>query len=150
MLFLKPQNRLFPQQKPDNPKRRHRLDSTVASAAPSTPICSVKMKIGSRMMFSTAPISTDSMLTVVKPWAEINAFIPREIWTNTVPSTYRFMYSIAGPMVLWLAPKVSRMGCANRLRPTVSAALSIKSRLKQLPMVFSAFSYSRLPIKIDA
>ena len=44
-------------------------DKMVARAAPRTPMPKAKMKTGSRMVLSTAPISTVFMLTVVKPWA---------------------------------------------------------------------------------
>ena len=43
----------------------------VARAAPRTPSPRTKMKMGSRMVFRTAPMSTVFMLTVVNPWAVI-------------------------------------------------------------------------------
>ncbi len=42
-------------------------EQMVASAAPFTPICSPKIRMGSRTIFSPAPISTVFILTVVKP-----------------------------------------------------------------------------------
>ena len=58
---------------------------TVANAAPLTPIPKAKMKIGSRIILTTAPITTVSMLIVVFPWAVIKAFIPSVICTHMVP-----------------------------------------------------------------
>ena len=58
----------------------------VARAAPCTPMFSPKIKMGSRMMFSTAPISTVAMLTPEKPCALIKAFRPRVNCTNRVPA----------------------------------------------------------------
>ena len=42
---------------------------TVASAAPSTPISSVKMKMGSSTMLITAPMRVVSIPVRGKPWA---------------------------------------------------------------------------------
>lgn len=61
-------------------------DKMVARAAPRTPKLNPKIKIGSRIVFKIAPMSTVFMLTVVKPWAVMNAFIPRVISTKAVPS----------------------------------------------------------------
>ena len=58
----------------------------VASAAPRTPICIAKIKIGSRTILHTAPMTTLSILTVANPWAVINAFIPSAACTNKVPT----------------------------------------------------------------
>ena len=44
------------------------------------------MKMGSRMMLHTAPISTESMPVRAKPWAVMKAFRPSVSWTKTVPS----------------------------------------------------------------
>ena len=43
----------------------------VAKAAPRTPSPKPKMKMGSKMVFKIAPMSTVRMLTVVNPWAVI-------------------------------------------------------------------------------
>ena len=59
--------------------------STVASAAPCTPIPRAKMKIGSRMMLMTAPITVVSMLIFAKPWVVMKGFMPSTIITKTVP-----------------------------------------------------------------
>ena len=53
------------------------------------------MNTGSRAMFSAAPMTTVNMLVLAKPWEVMNMFMPREIWTNTVPHTYTPMYSMA-------------------------------------------------------
>ena len=44
-------------------------EMTVAMAAPCTPMSSAKMKMGSRMIFKTAPISVVTMPMRAKPWA---------------------------------------------------------------------------------
>ena len=59
---------------------------TVAIAAPATPISRTKMKIGSRMMFVTAPIRTESMPFLLKPCVMMNWFMPVAISAKTVPS----------------------------------------------------------------
>ena len=60
-------------------------ESTVASAAPSTSMCSAKMKMGSSTKFSTAPSTTENIPLRAKPWQMMNWFIPRESRLNTVP-----------------------------------------------------------------
>ena len=60
-------------------------DSTVARLDPATPISRVKIKMGSRMMFSTAPSSTEAIAMTEKPWVRINGFKPWLSMTNTVP-----------------------------------------------------------------
>ena len=44
-----------------------------------------KMKMGSRMMLQTAPMTVVSILVLAKPWAEMKAFMPRVSWTKMVP-----------------------------------------------------------------
>ena len=61
-------------------------ESTVASAAPRTPMFSPKMKSGSSTMLHTAPMRTVSMPVVAKPCAVMNAFMPSVSSTNSVPS----------------------------------------------------------------
>ena len=61
-------------------------DKMVARAAPRTPKSRPKIKMGSRIVFKMAPMRTVFILTVVKPWAVINAFMPRVISTKAVPS----------------------------------------------------------------
>ena len=78
----------------------HKMEEThwlmmVARAAPFTPIPKPKIKIGSRMIFNTAPSTTTHILTVVLPWAVIKAFIPSVIWTNSVPEAYMVIYDEA-------------------------------------------------------
>ena len=58
----------------------------VASAAPLTPISSRKIKMGSRIILVTAPMSVVFMLIFANPWAVIKAFSPRLICTKTVPN----------------------------------------------------------------
>ena len=61
-------------------------ESTVARAAPATSRWRPKMKMGSRMMLHTAPISTVSIPVFAYPWALINAFNPSASCTKMVPS----------------------------------------------------------------
>ena len=75
------------------PSRKRRIyaveqiwESTVASAAPRTPMPSAKMKIGSRMMFAAAPMSTVYMPTLAKPCAVMKAFMPSVSSTKSVPN----------------------------------------------------------------
>ena len=58
----------------------------VARAAPCTPIPSPKMKMGSRMMLSTAPMRTVTIPVPANPWELMKAFIPRLVCTKRVPS----------------------------------------------------------------
>ena len=51
-------------------------DSTVANAAPRTPILKPKIRIGSSTMLVIAPMMTVNILTRENPWAEMNAFMP--------------------------------------------------------------------------
>ena len=62
--------------------------STVATAAPATPMSSTKMNTGSSTMFSTAPSITESMPFLAKPWQMMNWFMPVESRANTVPVRY--------------------------------------------------------------
>ena len=59
--------------------------STVASAAPATPISSRKMNTGSSTILITAPMTVVSMENWAKPWVEMKLFIPMTISTNTLP-----------------------------------------------------------------
>ena len=59
----------------------------VAVAAPFTPIFSTKIKIGSRMMLHTAPITVVSILKAAKPCVVTKGFMPSTISTNTLPKT---------------------------------------------------------------
>ena len=61
-------------------------DRMVASAAPRTPMFSAKIKTGSRMMLSTAPMRTVSMLVRENPCAVMKAFRPSATCTAMVPS----------------------------------------------------------------
>ena len=58
---------------------------TVASAAPETPKFSTKMKMGSRMMLITAPMTVVIMLILAKPWVVTKVFMPITTSTNTLP-----------------------------------------------------------------
>ena len=58
----------------------------VARAAPWTPMSKPKIRIGSRTMLVTAPMSTESIPVFAKPWAVIKAFMPRVSWTKMVPT----------------------------------------------------------------
>ena len=61
-------------------------ERTVASAAPCTPISNPKIKIGSRTIFVTAPITTVIMLILENPCAAIKAFSPSVSCTKIVPT----------------------------------------------------------------
>ena len=61
-------------------------ESTVASAAPCTPMSNTKISSGSSAMFTTAPITTVSMPRFAKPCALMNPFMPSETIMNTLPS----------------------------------------------------------------
>ena len=63
-------------------------DITVASAAPCTHISKTKISIGSKMILVIAPITTVSILILLKPCADIKAFIPSVSWTKIVPAAY--------------------------------------------------------------
>ena len=63
----------------------HAWESTVAKAAPFTPMSNQKIKIGSRMMFNKAPIRTENMAMAGRPCALIKLFNPVDISTNIVP-----------------------------------------------------------------
>ena len=60
-------------------------EMTVAIAAPLTPIFSLKMKIGSRIMLASAPRITVIIPIRPKPWALIKGFMPRLIMTKMLP-----------------------------------------------------------------
>ena len=55
-------------------------------AAPCTPMSNTKMNTGSSTIFITAPMTTEHMATMARPWALMKVFRPRASWTNTVPS----------------------------------------------------------------
>ena len=54
-------------------------------AAPRTPSPNPKMRMGSRMMLITAPITVVSMLVLAKPWVVMKGFMPITSSTNTEP-----------------------------------------------------------------
>ena len=60
-------------------------DRMVASAAPCTPMWNPKIKIGSKMILSAAPMSTDPIAVFDCPCAVINGFNPSTICTKNVP-----------------------------------------------------------------
>ena len=57
----------------------------VASAAPCTPMCKVKIKMGSRIILAIAPSSTVIIPIVPKPCELMKLFIPRPIITKILP-----------------------------------------------------------------
>ena len=59
--------------------------STVAMAAPFTPMPSPKMRMGSSTMLITAPITVVSILILAKPCAVMKVFMPSTISTQMVP-----------------------------------------------------------------
>ena len=59
--------------------------STVAMAAPATPRSSAKIRMGSRMILMTAPMTVVSMLILAKPWVVIKGFMPMTTSTKTLP-----------------------------------------------------------------
>ena len=61
-------------------------DSTVANAAPFTPISNQNMNMGSRIIFNKAPINTEHMATAGRPCALMKAFSPVDTSTNSVPN----------------------------------------------------------------
>ena len=75
----------FPERKNTHQRADTPWLSMVAKAAPFTPMPKRKMNIGSRIMFSTAPMRTVSMLILVLPWAVMNALRPSVNWTHMVP-----------------------------------------------------------------
>ena len=63
-------------------------ESTVASAAPRTPMFSAKMNTGSSAMFSAAPSTTSRIACAAKPCAIIIWFSPAASSAKTVPVRY--------------------------------------------------------------
>ena len=58
----------------------------VAKAAPWTPIPNAKIKIGSKTMLQTAPITVVFMPVFANPWEVMNMFSPMTICTKMVPA----------------------------------------------------------------
>ena len=58
---------------------------TVAAAAHFTPIRNKKMKMGSSIIFTKAPIMTVAIPTTAWPWAVMKGLAPKEIRTKGVP-----------------------------------------------------------------
>ncbi len=59
--------------------------STVAIAAPWTPMSSTKIRMGSRMILHTAPTTVVAMLILANPCVVMNGFSPITIITKIVP-----------------------------------------------------------------
>ena len=76
----------FPQRKERTQMQETACDRIVASAAPLTPRWNAKINSGSRTMFITAPIRTESIPVLAKPCVVINIFMPRVSWTKIVPT----------------------------------------------------------------
>ena len=70
-------------------RRIHRADTiwliTVAMAAPATPRSRAKIRMGSRAMLITAPMTVVSMEMLAKPWVVMKVFIPMTISTEMLP-----------------------------------------------------------------
>ena len=79
-------NAFFPHRNDSTHAHESPCESTVASAAPRTPMSSAKMNTGSRMMFAAAPMSTVYMPTLAKPCAVMKAFMPSVSSTKSVPN----------------------------------------------------------------
>ena len=65
--FIILRNVFFPHRKLTTQMQESACEMIVARAAPLTSISSPKMKIGSRMILSTAPISTESIPVFANP-----------------------------------------------------------------------------------
>ena len=78
-------NVFFPHRKLTTQMQESACDMIVARAAPRTSMSNPKMKIGSRMIFATAPIRTESIPVFANPCAVIKAFMPSVISTKIVP-----------------------------------------------------------------
>lgn len=78
----------LPQRKSIAPAALASWESTVASAAPRTPMFSAKINTGSSAMFSAAPSTTSRMACAAKPCAIIIWFSPVASRANTVPIKY--------------------------------------------------------------
>ena len=83
--FLMRSTVFLPQRKPTTHRQDTHWERMVARAAPFTPMCRAKIKMGSRTMLQTAPIATVSMPILAKPWAVIKAFMPKVSCTKIVP-----------------------------------------------------------------
>ncbi len=87
ILFPDVQDRLFSaKEKKRTQMQETACDRIVASAAPLTPRWNAKINSGSRTMFITAPIRTESIPVLAKPCVVINIFMPRVSWTKIVPT----------------------------------------------------------------
>ena len=62
---------LFPKRNESTQIQAIACEMTVATAAPFTPISKTNMRIGSRTMFTTAPMRTDIILVLVAPCADM-------------------------------------------------------------------------------
>ena len=139
-----------PLRKSSTHKQDMHWEMTVASAAPRTPISRPNMNTGSRIILDTAPISTVYMPVLEKPWAVMNAFMPRVSCTNIVPRAYMSMYPAAKPMVSGLAPKARSRSLSHIRSAEVSIADIIICNIKQLPSMRSAPPLSPRPMAMDA
>ena len=66
----------FPNRKARTQIHDKAWEKIVARAAPRTPMWKPKIKMGSRIIFATAPMSTESIPVFANPWAVIKAFMP--------------------------------------------------------------------------
>ena len=75
----------FPKRKESTQAQEIAWERIVARAAPRTPRSKPKIKTGSRIIFATAPMSTENMPVLAKPWAVMKVFMPSVICTKMVP-----------------------------------------------------------------
>ena len=61
-------------------------ESTVATAAPATPMSSAKINTGSRAILSPAPSTTVAIPIPEKPWQMRKLFMPAAISAKKVPA----------------------------------------------------------------
>ena len=75
----------FPSRKRITHAAESSWDSTVARAAPDTPMSSRKMKMGSSTILAAAPMRVVTIPTRPKPWALMKPFIPVPTMARGVP-----------------------------------------------------------------
>ena len=104
------------------------IDRTVAMAAPSTPILKTKIKIGSKMVFNTAPVTIVVIAYLGLPSALIIEFKAVPIIMNGNPIAIIFPYCMAYSLKLSVQPNTFS-NCGKKIKLAIYKIITYLPKL---------------------
>ena len=125
-------------------------DRIVASAAPLTPRWNAKINSGSRTMFITAPIRTESIPVLAKPCVVINIFMPRgKLDENSADSVnVHIIYSVFNR--IFTGTEGKKKSTVTKQQDDCQDYRNPESAGKAVTRICSAVLRSFFPIAIEA